>query len=398
MHEPTLWIATIGIIVALFVFDFVVVIRKPHEPSFRESVFWSLFYIGVAITFGATLHVWSDSFNTGEYFAGYVTEKSLSVDNLFVFLVIMTRFAVPTKFRPKVLLIGIAIALLLRGLFIWAGAAAIEHFSWTFYIFGAFLVYTAVGLVREDLQETAHPEYKESALIRGLRKIVPVTEGYRGGRMTARELGKRMVTPMLIVVIALGSTDVLFALDSIPAIFGLTKDPYIVFTANAFALLGLRQLFFLVDGLLKRLVYLHYGLAAILAFIGVKLVLEALHVNAVPWINNGEPFSWAPEISTATSLLVILGTLTAATLASLIATRGKSTRGELAENNVLRGDDARGDGLRGDDTLGDDATGGGDARGDDAPGGDEARGDALDGNDAHAHRASGDESFGDGKN
>ncbi|WP_430866835.1 TerC family protein [Demequina aurantiaca] len=321
MHETSLWIATIAFIVALFVFDFAIVIRRPHVPSFRESVFWSMFYIGIAIVFGATLHFWSDTFNTGEYFAGYITEKSLSVDNLFVFLVIMTRFAVPPKYRPKVLLIGIAIALVLRGLFIWAGAAAIEHFSWTFYIFGAFLVYTAFGLLKEDSEETAHPEYKESALIRGIRKLVPVTDGYRGGRMTVRELGKRMVTPMLIVVIALGTTDVLFALDSIPAIFGLTKDPYIVFTANAFALLGLRQLFFLVDGLLQRLVYLHYGLAAILAFIGVKLVLEALHVNSVSWINDGEPFAWAPAISTATSLMVILGTLTIATVASLVATR-----------------------------------------------------------------------------
>lgn len=324
MHDTSLWIATIGIIVALFIFDFVVVIRKPHEPTFRESVFWSLFYIGLAVVFGATMHFgWSD-FNTGEYFAGYVTEKSLSVDNLFVFLVIMTRFAVPPKHRPKVLLIGIAIALVLRALFIWAGAAAIEHFSWTFYIFGAFLIYTAFGLVREDAEEASHPEYKESALIRGVRKLIPVTEGYRGGSMSVREHGKRMVTPMLIVVLALGTTDVLFALDSIPAIFGLTKDPYIVFTANAFALLGLRQLFFLVDGLLQRLVYLHYGLAAILAFIGAKLVLEALHGNSISWINGGEPIGWAPEISIATSLAVILGTLTVATVASIVATRRRS--------------------------------------------------------------------------
>ncbi|WP_084626839.1 TerC family protein [Demequina aurantiaca] len=323
MNETIVWTATIGLIVALFAFDFIVVIRRPHVPTFRESVFWSLFYIGLALLFGASMHFWWDDFHAGEYFAGYVTEKSLSVDNLFVFLVIMTRFAVPPKYRPKVLLIGIAIALILRGLFIWAGAAAIEHFSWTFYIFGAFLVYTAIGLVREDSEDAAHPEYKESALIRGVRKIMPVTDGYRGGRMTVREAGKRMITPLLIVVLALGTTDVLFALDSIPAIFGLTKDPYIVFTANAFALLGLRQLFFLVDGLLQRLVYLHYGLAAILAFIGVKLVLEALHSNSVSWLNGGEPFDWAPVISTSTSLIVILATLTIATVASLIATRNK---------------------------------------------------------------------------
>lgn len=344
MHEPSLWIATIAIMVALFAFDFIVVIRKPHEPTFRESVFWSVFYIGLAIIFGATVHFWSDSFNTGEYFAGYVTEKSLSVDNLFVFLVIMTRFAVPPKYRPKVLLIGIAIALVLRALFIWAGAAAIQHFSWTFYIFGAFLIYTAVGLVREDAEEAGHPEYKESALVRGIRKIVPVTKGYRGGAFAVLERGKRMVTPMLIVVIALGTTDVLFALDSIPAIFGLTKDPYIVFTANAFALLGLRQLFFLVDGLLQRLVYLHYGLAVILAFIGAKLVLEALHANSISFINGGQPFAWAPVISTQMSLAVILGTLVVATVASLLATRKRTAlKPELAESDSGAALDEAGD-------------------------------------------------------
>jgi len=326
VHETSLWIATIGIILALFAFDFFVVVRKPHEPTFRESVFWSTFYIALALLFGASMHFWWSDFNTGEYFAGYVTEKSLSVDNLFVFLVIMARFAVPPKYRPKVLLIGIAIALVLRALFIWAGAAAIEHFSWTFYIFGAFLIYTAIGLLREDAEEAGHPEYKESALIRGIRKVVPVTKGYRHGAFGVKEHGKRMVTPMLIVVLALGTTDVLFALDSIPAIFGLTKDPYIVFTANAFALLGLRQLFFLVDGLLQRLVYLHYGLAAILAFIGAKLVLEALHVNSISWINNGEGFGWAPEISTGVSLTVILSTLVVATVTSVIATRKRNAK------------------------------------------------------------------------
>lgn len=323
-----MWTATIGLIVALFVFDFVVVIRRPHVPTFKESVFWSVFYIAIALLFGASMHFWWDDFHSAEYFAGYITEKSLSVDNLFVFLVIMTRFAVPAKHRPKVLLIGIAIALVLRGLFIWAGAAAIANFSWTFYIFGAFLIYTAYGLLREDDDDMANPEFKENALIRGFRKLFPVTDGYRGAHMTVREAGKRMITPMLIVVIAIGTTDVLFALDSIPAIFGLTKDPYIVFTANAFALLGLRQLFFLVDGLLQRLVYLHYGLAAILAFIGIKLVFEALHSNSVSWLNGGQPFAWAPVISTATSLIVILGTLTIATVASLIATRGRRGGGQ----------------------------------------------------------------------
>ncbi len=321
MNDNLIWAVTIGFVVLLFAFDFFVVVRRPHVPSFRESVLWSLFYIGLAIVFGFTMHFWWSDFNSGEYFAGYITEKALSVDNLFVFLIIMTRFAVPPKYRPKVLLIGIAIALVLRGLFIWAGAAAIEHFSWTFYIFGAFLVYTAITLIRDTSNHSDEEEYKENALIRGVRKIVPVTDDYRGSRMTVREAGRRMVTPMLIVVIAIGTTDILFALDSIPAIYGLTQDPYIVFTANAFALLGLRQLFFLVDGLLKRLVYLGYGLAVILAFIGVKLVLHALHTNSVSWINNGQPIHWGPEISTATSLIFLVVTLTVTTVASLIATR-----------------------------------------------------------------------------
>ncbi|WP_084129743.1 TerC family protein [Demequina sp. NBRC 110055] len=323
MTDPLVWTATIALIVGLFVFDFAVVIRKPHEPSFKESALWSLFYIALAIIFGVVLHVWHDEFVTGEFFAGYITEKALSVDNLFVFLVIMTRFAVPPKYRSRVLLVGIAIALVLRGVFIAAGAAALDAFSALFYVFGAFLIYTAWGLARENKDEDAEEEYEEGRLVRGVRRLFPVTDGYREGHVFVRELGRRMATPMLLVMVAIGSTDVLFALDSIPAIFGLTQDPFIVFTANAFALLGLRQLYFLVQGLLQRLVFLHYGLAAILAFIGVKLVLHALHENNLPFINGGEHLE-VPEISTGTSLTVIIGILVVATVASLIATRGKS--------------------------------------------------------------------------
>lgn len=315
------WGLTIVGVVGLMVFDFYAHVRTPHEPTFRESAFWSVFYIALALVFGVgLLLIWGPS-HGGEYFAGYVTEKSLSVDNLFVFLIIMTRFAVPRIYQQKVLLVGVAIALLLRGLFIWAGAAAIEQFSWVFYLFGAFLIYTAVKLAREDHDSEAPSEFHENRLLQLVRRVLPSTPEYRSDRLTVVEGGKRLVTPMLIVMIAIGSTDVLFALDSIPAIYGLTKEPYIVFTTNAFALLGLRQLYFLLGGLLQRLVYLSEGLSFILAFIGVKLVLEALHTNELPFINGGEPVAWAPEIPIWLSLTVILGTLTVATVASLVSTR-----------------------------------------------------------------------------
>lgn len=328
MTDPLVWTATIAFIVALFIFDFAVVIRKPHEPTFKESALWSAFYIAVALIFGVVLHLWHQDFSTMEYLAGYITEKSLSVDNLFVFLVIMTRFAVPPKYRSRVLLVGIAVALVLRAVFIAAGAAALDAFSALFYVFGAFLIYTAWGLARESEDDAAGKEYEEGRLVRLVRRMYPVTDGYREGRVMVREAGRRMVTPMLLVMVAIGSTDVLFALDSIPAIFGLTQDPFIVFTANAFALLGLRQLYFLVQGLLQRLIYLHYGLAAILAFIGVKLVLHALHENNLPFINDGEGLT-VPEISTGLSLTVICVILVVATVASLVATRRAQGTGEV---------------------------------------------------------------------
>ncbi|MDE0573166.1 TerC family protein [Demequina sp. B12] len=333
MTDASVWAVTIAVIVALFIFDFAVVIRRPHEPTFKESVGWSLFYIGLAVIFGFVLHLWHADFPTMEYFAGYITEKSLSVDNLFVFLVIMTRFAVPPRYRSRVLLVGIAVALVLRGIFIAAGAAALDAFSALFYVFGAFLIYTAWGLAKESSEESTNQEYEEGRMVRLVRRLYPVTDGYREGRVMVREAGKRMVTPMLLVMVAIGSTDVLFALDSIPAIFGLTQDPFIVFTANAFALLGLRQLYFLVQGLLQRLVYLHYGLAAILAFIGVKLVLHALHENNLPFVNGGEGIH-VPEVSTALSLSVICTILVISTVASLIATRGKDELKTELENDV----------------------------------------------------------------
>lgn len=324
MESGLIWAITIAGIVGLFVFDFVVVVAKPHVPSFRESALWSVFYIALALAFGASMWWWNLPHKGTEFLAGFITEKSLSIDNLFVFMVILSRFAVPAKQRQRVLLIGIAIALVLRGLFIAVGAAALSTFSWTFYLFGAFLLYTAVVIAREGGAEEGEVEYKENALVRWARRHLPVTDGYRDGHFVIREAGRRMVTPMVLVILAIGGTDVLFALDSIPAIFGLTQDPYIVFTANAFALLGLRQLFFLVDGLLERLVYLSYGLAVILGFIGVKLVLEALHANTLPFINGGDPVP-VPEISSMMSLAVIIGVVAIATVASLIASRGGGT-------------------------------------------------------------------------
>lgn len=315
------WAATFAGVVGLMVFDFYAHIRTSHEPTFRESATWSAVYISLALVFGVGVSLVAGTSRGAEYFAGYITEWSLSVDNLFVFLIIMTRFAVPRAYQQKVLLVGIAIALLLRGLFIWAGAAAISQFSWVFYVFGAFLVYTAIKLARDDHDSEPVSEYHENRLLRLVRRAVPTTTDYNGDRLTVRQAGRRVVTPMLIVMVAIGSTDLLFALDSIPAIFGLTKEPYIVFTANAFALLGLRQLYFVLGGLLQRLVYLSEGLSIVLGFIGIKLVLEALHTNEVPFINGGEHVGWAPEIPIWLSLCVILGTLTIATVASLLKTR-----------------------------------------------------------------------------
>ena len=322
MGVPTwVWAATIVGVLGLIVFDFYGHIRTPHAPTFRESAIWSAVYIVLAVLFGAGMTLVWGTGHGGEFFAGYITEWSLSVDNLFVFLIIMTRFAVPRAHQQKVLLVGIAIALFLRGMFIWAGAAAIAEFSWVFYVFGAFLIYTSVKLAREDHDSEEPSDYHENALLGLVRRILPTTPDYHEDRLTVVRGGRRLVTPMLIVMVAIGSTDLLFALDSIPAIFGLTKEPYIVFATNAFALLGLRQLYFLLGGLLRRLVYLSEGLSVILAFIGVKLVLEALHTNELPFINGGQPVAWAPEIPIWLSLIVILGTLTVATVASLISTR-----------------------------------------------------------------------------
>ena len=329
MHVTALeWTLTIAVILGLFVFDFFAHVRTPHDPTFKESGTWSAIYITLALVFGGFVAwKWGSTF-AGEYYAGFVTEKALSVDNLFIFVIIMSTFAVPRIYQQKVLLIGIVLALVMRGVFIAVGAAAISAFSWVFYLFGAFLVYTAVKLLRESGHEVEQEEKRDSRIVALAKRVLPTTDEYNGDKLLTRIDGRRMVTPLLLALLAIGFADLLFALDSIPAIYGLTEQPYIVFTANAFALMGLRQLFFLIGGLLDRLVYLSYGLSAILAFIGVKLVLHALHENTLPFINGGEHVK-VPEISTPVSLGVILGILIVATVASLIKTCGAdSTLGD----------------------------------------------------------------------
>ncbi|PZE55527.1 TerC family protein [Curtobacterium sp. MCPF17_047] len=319
------WLITIAGILALLVFDFFSHVRTPHVPHIRESAFWSVVYIALAILFGVGVWVFGGGQAGGEYFAGWLTEKALSVDNLFVFLIIMTTFAVPKEFQQKVLLVGVAIALVARGVFIALGVTIIENFSWVFYLFGLLLFWLAWSQAKGGDEHGA--EDGDSKLIRLLRRVIPTSDHFDGDRMTTRVNGKRLFTPMLLVMVSIGLTDVLFALDSIPAIFGLTQDAFIVFTANAFSLLGLRQLYFLIAGLLERLIYLGQGLAVILAFIGVKLVFHALHVNEVPFINGGEHVEWAPEIPIWFSLGFILLTITVATVASLVVSKRRQQRG-----------------------------------------------------------------------
>ncbi|GAA13431.1 MULTISPECIES: TerC family protein [Gordonia] len=316
----SLWLITVAVILGLFVFDFFSHVRVPHAPSLKESGTWSAVYISLAIAFGVFVWwKWGGTFG-GEYFAGYVTEKALSVDNLFVFVIIMAKFAVPPEYQQKVLLLGIVMALGMRAVFIAVGAAAINAYSWVFYLFGAFLIFTAVKLLRESDDPVEHEEQRETRLERFVKRFLRTHDSYDRDKLFTRVNGKRLATPMLMVLIVIGFTDLLFALDSIPAIYGLTSEPYLVFTANAFALMGLRQLYFLLGGLLDRLVYLSIGLSIILAFIGTKLVLHALHENTLPFVNGGEHVS-VPEISTPLSLSVILGVLVVTTVASLVKSR-----------------------------------------------------------------------------
>ena len=319
----TVWAVTLVVTLAVLSMDFIIVARNPREPSMREATLWVVFYVSLAMLFGVGLSVAAGGRPGGEFFAGWLTEYSLSVDNLFVFLIIMAKFSVPRQYQQKVLLIGVALALVLRGIFIALGAEAISRFDWVFFIFGAFLIYTAYKLVVEAADDD--DEFEENKLIKFVQRRFPLSSEYDRARLLTRVSGKRMITPMFIVILTIGTTDLLFALDSIPAIFGLTQEPYLVFTANVFALMGLRQLYFLIGGLLDRLVYLSYGLAIVLGFIGVKLIFEALHHRGV---------HWAPEIPILVSLGVIVGTLTLTAVASLIKSRGDTPADDVAEEMV----------------------------------------------------------------
>ena len=317
------WVATIAVLVTVLAVDFIYQVRNPHEPTFRESAIQVTMYISLALLFTFVVGgVWGPQF-AQEYFAGYITEYSLSVDNVFVFLVIFTQFAVPRELRSQALLIGVGLALGLRLIFILLGAAFIENFSWAFYVFGAFLLLTALKILKDTydgLKDNGHSEYSGGKVIAAIQKFIPSTDEYHGNKMVLKVSGKRLATPLLMVMIAIGFTDLLFALDSIPAIYGLTDVPYIVFVANVFALLGLRQLYFLIGGLMERLKYLGIGLSIILGWVGIKLVIHALHKNELPFINGGDKLTLVPEIGTELSLFVILITLLVTTIWSLAAT------------------------------------------------------------------------------
>ncbi len=365
-----LWfeIAALVAITGILVADLVIIGRRPHVPGFAESARWVGFYVALALVFAGVLYAVAGPAPATEFVAGWLTEYSLSLDNLFVFALILTAFAVPAQLQQRTLMIGILIALGLRAILIVAGAAVIERFTWVFFLFGAVLLVTAIGMVKgEDENE----EYRENGTVRAVRRLMPVSEEYDGKNLTTRidveppapgsmpsvesapvpgagqvqpatsvfdapvepqpvpyetvpSRTRRALTPMALVILALGTTDLLFALDSIPAIFGITGNPFIVFTTNLFALMGLRQLYFMLSGLMERLTYLKFGLAAILAFIGVKLVLHALLTNTLPFRIHGEPIMWGPEISTGVSLAVIVGCLGVAAVVSLVAGRRPS--------------------------------------------------------------------------
>ncbi|RIK16617.1 MAG: tellurium resistance protein TerC [Acidobacteria bacterium] len=339
---PWVWILTIALITVVFAFDLLVLGRRPHEPSRREVSVALTVYVGLAVLFGLGVLVVEGGQLAGEFFAGWLTEYSLSIDNLFIFLIIMAKFGVPRKYQQYALMVGIVMALVMRAVFILIGAAAIERWSWVFYIFGAFLIYTAVKLAKENLSHDDEDEdVPENAVLKFVERHFPVTQSWDGGtKLRVVEAGKKVLTPMAIVIIALGTTDLLFALDSIPAIFGLTQEPYLVLMANVFALMGLRQLYFLLGDLLKRLVYLGLGLAVLLAFIGVKLIIHALHENNLPFINGGEPFHvWDIPIWFSLGAIVVILGVTA--VLSLLKTRkdnrggGRGREADLDEVSLL---------------------------------------------------------------
>jgi tellurite resistance protein TerC len=315
-----LWfeIGSLIVLTLILAADLLLILKRPHIPSTRESTLWVVFYVTLALIFAGLMWVFAGPEYAGQFVAGWLTEYSLSIDNLFVFVLIMSQFAVPRRYQQEVLMVGIIIALVLRGAFILVGAAVIENFSPIFYVFGAFLIWTAY---RQAFPGGDHDSdiKQENFIVRLLRRTIDISDSYDGAKLRTVVDGKKIFTPMIIVFAAIGVTDLLFAIDSIPAIFGITTSPFIVFTANIFALMGLRQLYFLLGDLLDRLRYLHYGIAFILAFIGLKLIFHAMHVNELPFINGGEHIEWAPEISTWMSLAVIVLSMVVATVASLIA-------------------------------------------------------------------------------
>lgn len=324
MHITGLqWGVTIAFILALLAYDFFFHVRKAHEPTIKEAAVWSAVYVGIALLFGLVILFWDGTQYAAEYYGGYITEKALSVDNLFVFLIIMASFRVPREDQQKVLLFGIIFAMIARTVFILVGAAAIERWSWVFYLFGLILIYTAGNLIKGEITDKEEEDEANNIVVRLAKKMFHTVDYYDGDKLFTVENGKKVMTPMLLVMVAIGGTDILFALDSIPAIFGLTQEAYIVFTATAFSLMGLRQLYFLIDGLLDRLIYLSWGLSIILAFIGVKLLLHALHSNTLPFVNDGQPVH-VVEVGIELSLAVIVGVLIVTVLASLYSPKGRA--------------------------------------------------------------------------
>lgn len=325
-----IWAITIAVMAGFFIFDFYSHVRTPHEPTLKESGLWTGFYIALALAFGVVVWVLWDQEHAMQYYTGYVTEKALSVDNLFVFALIMGAFKIPRKYQQKVLLIGIVLALLFRLVFILLGAAIIAAWSDVFYLFAIFLLYTAIKLIIDEIRDAPETDPNDMFVVKSLRRVIHVTPRYHGDKLIFRdESGRRGLTPLFIALVAIGFIDVMFAFDSIPAIYGITSEPFLVFTTNAFSLMGLRQMYFLLDGLLDRLVYLPYGLGIILGFIGVKLLLHALHENNLFFINGGQDIPGVPEVPTTVSLLIIVGVLTLTVLASVLKNKRDEAQGAI---------------------------------------------------------------------
>ncbi|MDR7329540.1 TerC family protein [Corynebacterium guangdongense] len=333
-----IWILTIVVVLGFFAFDFITHVRTPHEPTLKESGLWTLFYVGLALLFGVVVWVVWDGEHGMQYFTGYVTEKALSVDNLFVFALIFGAFKIPRRYQQKVLLLGIIMALAFRLIFILLGQAIIAAWSDVFYLFALFLIFTAVKLIVDEVRDAEETSPDDMRLIRWIRKVIPVTGRYFRDHLWLKQSGKLVFTPLFVALVAIGLVDVMFALDSIPAIYGITTEAFLVFTTNAFSLMGLRQMYFLLDGLLDRIVFLSYGLSAVLGFIGVKLLLHALHNNNLPFINGGENVHWGPEISTTGSLLVIVALLTVTVVLSLWKDARDRAQGAIDPNRSRKVD------------------------------------------------------------